>query len=307
MTIATFGALYLGEIHEAAGVMIFYQASVFFQDLAAQRSRRSLENLLDLKSVTARLETLAGFEVKNPSDINPGDVIIVRPGEKIPLDGDVLTGTSFVDTSALTGESRPVSVSEGQPVYSGSINLDGLLRIRTTKKYEDSSLSVILSMVEESSSQKAKTELFIRRFSRIYTSIVVILAFFLAIIPPIFISGQLFSVWFYRSLIFLVVSCPCALMLSIPLTYFSGIGLASSKGILIKGGQFLDTLAQVKTGFLDKTGTLTYGDFELESWHCADSVSADSLLKNALDAEVLSNHPLALAVVNLKFNHQLCW
>ena len=263
MAIATLGAFAIDQMPEAVAVMLFYVVGELFQDIAVNRSRKSIKALLEIKPEYANL-LIDGESTKvSPESIRVGDTIIVKAGEKIPLDGEVIDGNSFVDTSVLTGESVPRKVNENDTVLSATINQTGVLTIKVTKLFSESSVSKILELVENASSKKAETEKFITTFAKYYTPMVVFGALLLAILPPLLFSGQTFSDWIYRALVVLVISCPCALVISIPLGYFGGIGSASRKGILVKGSNFLDALTQVKTVVFDKTGTLTKGEFKV--------------------------------------------
>ncbi len=297
MTVATIGAFALGDFREGAAVMIFYQVGEIFQILAVQKSKKSITKLMELKPEFAMLKTAGGFEKKAPEEIQTGDVILVRAGEKIPLDGVIATGTSTLDTSVLTGESLPVEVAEGAEVMSGSVNLNGSLEIRVTSSYTESAVAKILDMVQNSATKKAKTEKFITRFARVYTPIVVGAAVLLALVPPFLLGLGSFSQWLYRGLVFLVVSCPCALVISVPLGFFAGIGGASHRGILIKGAKNIESLAACKTVAFDKTGTLTYGRFEVTEVEPAAGASEEDLLQAAAVAESASNHPIARSIV----------
>lgn len=297
MTIATIGAFALaihdnGDYNEAIAVMLFYQIGEWFQSYAVGRSRKNISELMDIRPDYANIETDSGLEQVDPDEIEVGTVIIVQPGEKIPIDGIVETGNSTLNTVALTGESLPREVSTGSEVISGCINLNGVLKIRTTKEFGESTATKILELVEDASSRKSKSEDFIAKFARIYTPVVVICAAMLAIVPPIILGD--WQTWIYRALIFLVISCPCALVISIPLSFFAGIGGASREGILIKGSNFLETLANVKTVVLDKTGTLTRGNFEVEAVHSKNlNFDAEKLLHLAAHVERYSTHPIA--------------
>ncbi|NOY21919.1 MAG: cadmium-translocating P-type ATPase [Acidobacteria bacterium] len=295
MTIATFGAFAIGEFPEAAGVMIFFMVGEYFQDLAVNRSRRSVRSLLALKADFANLMVDGKLVRINPEDLRPGNRILVRPGERIPVDGIVVNGSSSLDTSALTGESMPRAVEEGETVLSGSVNLNGLLTVDVTKELKESTIARILELVENATARKAKTEQFITTFARYYTPVVVGLAALVALVPPLFF-GAAFSVWVYRALVLLVISCPCALVLSIPLGYFGGIGKAAKTGILVKGSNFLDALSAVSVVAMDKTGTLTKGVFKVTDVVTKNGFSREQLLKTAALAEVHSTHPIAAAV-----------
>ena len=291
MCIATIGALVLGEYAEAVGVMLFYQVGELFQSYAVGRSRRSIAQLMDIRPDSANVERDGQIVQVDPDEVAVGEVIVVRPGEKVPLDGVVLEGSSALDTAALTGESAPRDVAPGGELLSGCVNLTGLLKVRVTKEFGQSTVAKILDLVENASSKKAKAENFITKFARYYTPAVVIGAVLLAVIPSL-VTGQ-WGVWVHRALIFLVISCPCALVISTPLSFFGGIGGASARGILVKGGNYLELLAQTETVVFDKTGTLTRGVFELSALHPAPGVSQEELLEAAARAECHSSHPIA--------------
>ncbi len=297
MTIATVGAFALaihddGDYNEAIAVMLFYQIGELFQSVAVGRSRKNISELMDIRPDYANVETNGGLEQVDPDDVEVGTVIVVQPGEKIPIDGVIVDGNSTLNTVALTGESLPREVSIGSEVVSGCINLNGVLKIRTTKEFGESTASKILELVEDASSRKSQSEDFIAKFARIYTPIVVGCAIILAIIPPLIVGN--FETWLYRALIFLVISCPCALVISIPLSFFAGIGGASRDGILIKGSNFLETLSKVTTVVMDKTGTLTRGNFEVEAVHSKNlNFDAEKLLHLAAHVERYSTHPIA--------------
>ncbi len=291
MALATVGALILGDYSEAVGVMVFYQVGELFQGYAVGKSRRSIAQLMDIRPDSARVEREGELTVVEPDEVAVGEIIEVRPGEKIPLDGVVLEGSSALDTAALTGESVPRDAKAGDEVLSGCVSLTGVLRLRVTKPFSQSTVAKILDLVENASSKKAKAENFITRFARYYTPAVVIGAVALAIIPSL-ITGQ-WSVWVGRALMFLVISCPCALVISVPLSFFGGIGGASAKGVLVKGGNYLELLASTETVVFDKTGTLTRGVFELDRLLPAEGVDKDDLLETAALAESFSNHPIA--------------
>lgn len=297
MTIATFGAIFLGEFHEANAVMLFYQFGEYLQGLAVNKSRNSISSLMDIKPTIAHLKD--NFDVKtiNPDELKINDIIIVKPGEKVPVDGEVIMGESFVDTVALTGESVPRKFKTGDKILSGSINKDSLLTIRVEKRFKDSTVAKILDLVEHASAKKAPTEKFITKFSRYYTPFVVYFAISLTLVPTI-IFKQPFNTWFYRSLIFLVVSCPCALVVSIPLGFFSGIGVFSKNGILVKGGNFLEALTTIDSIVFDKTGTLTEGVFEVNKYESFNGHDNNTLLEYAALAESFSNHPIGKSIVN---------
>lgn len=295
MAVATVGALAIGEYPEAVAVMFFYQIGELFSDIAVERSRASISSLMDIRPDYANLEDSAGTVQKvSPSDVLPGSIIMVKPGEKIPIDGVVISGESSLDTAALTGESMPRDVSEGAEVLSGSLNMTGLLRIKTTSSFGESTVSKILDLVENAQTGKAKTEKFITRFARVYTPSVVAGAVLLAVLPPLFTGGD-WPIWLHRALIFLVISCPCALVISIPLTFFAGIGGASRKGILVKGSNYMEVLSKVRTMVFDKTGTLTKGQFSVSEISAVDSDEAGLLEKAAL-AESYSSHPVAVSL-----------
>ncbi len=296
MSIASIGAFIIGEYPEAAAVMMFYQVGELFQDYAVNHSRRAIKSLIAIKPDYANLKTEEGYKRVDPSEIRVGDHIIIRPGERVPLDGVVTEGVSAVDTSALTGESLPRDINVGSELLSGSINQSGVLTVRVTKLFENSTVSRILDMVESASQKKANTERFITRFAAIYTPVVVGFAILLALIPPLFLNGD-FHQWIYRALLFLVVSCPCALVISIPLGFFGGIGAASKRGILIKGGNYLEVLSKVKTVVFDKTGTLTSGSFEVTGVSAENNFTEDELLYYAAHAEAFSTHPLAVSII----------
>ena len=297
MTIATIGAFGIGEYPEAVAVMLFYQVGELFQSYAVDKSRKSISSLMDIRPDFANVEKEGKIEKVDPDDVELGDIIIIKPGEKVPLDGVILEGKSSLDTKALTGESLPRSVTEGEEILSGCINLNGVLRVETTKEYGQSTVSKILDLVENASSKKSKSENFITKFARYYTPIVVIIALFLAIVPPLLIDGATFSDWIYRALSFLVVSCPCALVISIPLSFFGGIGGASKMGILIKGSNYLEAISKAEIVVFDKTGTLTQGNFEVQKI-VAINISQEELLKTVAYAENYSNHPISLSVKN---------
>jgi len=297
MVIATIGAFAIGEFPEAVAVMVFYQIGEFFQDLAVNRSRKNIQALMDIRPDYAHLKLENGSKVVSPEEVKVGDLILVKPGEKIPLDGIVVEGSSTLDTSALTGESLPREVKVNDEVLSGSINERGLLTIKVTKLFSESTVSKILDLVQNASSKKAPTENFITKFARYYTPTVVISAALLALIPPLFIPDATFSEWIYRALIFLVISCPCALVVSIPLGFFGGIGGASKNGILIKGSNYLEALNDVHTIVFDKTGTLTKGVSKVTKVIPKGNLSEEALLEFAALAESYSTHPIALSIL----------
>lgn len=293
MTLATVGAVAVGQYEEAVGVMLFYQLGELFQDVAVGRSRRSIRDLMNIRPDYANVQVGDQVEKHDPATVQLGDVIVIRPGERVPLDAEVLTGDSMLDTAALTGESVPRSVHPGDAVISGCVNLEGVLTARVTHSFSESTASKILDLVENATSKKAKAENFITKFAHYYTPAVVFSALALALIPPIFVGN--FSSWVYRALIFLVISCPCALVISVPLSFFCGIGSASRRGILIKGSNYLDALARVKTVVFDKTGTLTRGVFRVQAVYPV-TMSREQLLEYAALAENSSIHPIAASI-----------
>ena len=296
MAVATIGAFAIGEFPEAVAVMLFYQVGELFQSYAVDKSRKSIASLMDIRPDYANIEKDGKVEKVDPDEVKIGDIIIVKTGEKIPLDGVIIEGRSSLDTMALTGESVPRVVKTEDEVLSGCINKDGLLKIRVTKEFGESTVSKILDLVENASSKKSKSENFITKFAKYYTPTVVIIAVLLAFIPPIILKDfNTFSVWLYRALSFLVVSCPCALVISIPLSFFGGIGGASKMGILIKGSNYLEALANTETVVFDKTGTLTEGIFEVQDIY-AEGIEKDELLRIVAHAENYSNHPIAKSV-----------
>ncbi len=293
MSLATISAFAIGEYPEGVAVMLFYQVGELFQDIAVNRSRRSITALMDIRPDYANLQTPDGLRRVAPEDVSVGDIIAIRPGERIPLDGIVKHGESALDTSALTGESLPRDVQPGSEVLAGSVNQNGLLTIEVTRPFGESTLSKTLTLVQDAAGKKAPTEAFITRFSRYYTPAVVAAALVLALLPPLLIPGAVFADWLRRALVFLVVSCPCALVISIPLGFFGGIGGASRNGILIKGGSYLEALSRIETVVFDKTGTLTQGVFTV-SRIAADN--PDELLDYAAHAESGSTHPIAVSI-----------
>ena len=293
---ATVAAIFLGELPEAVGVMLFYRIGEFFQEQASAGSRRSIKNLLASKPSSANVLENGSVVTKPVEEVLVGQRVQVRAGEKIPLDGRVISGRSQVDQSPLTGESMPVDVESGSQVYGGSVNISGVLTVEVTNRFADTHMARILDMVEHAAMRKSPTERFITRFARYYTPAVVAAAFLVAVLPPLFIPGATFQTWVYRALVLLVISCPCALIISIPLGYFGGIGAASRKGILVKGGNVLDGLLHVDTVVFDKTGTLTQGVFDVSEVTPAPGISEQDLLAAALQAEVHSNHPIARSI-----------
>ncbi len=295
MSVATIGAISIGEYPEAVAVMLFYQIGEIFQDYAVDKSRRSITSLMDIRPDYANIKVDGNIKKVNPNEVAIGDLIVIKPGEKIPLDGIIKDGKSFVNTSALTGESVPREVRIGDAVLSGYINQNGLLTVEVTKKFEESTASKVLKLVENATNRKAKSENFITKFAKIYTPIVVVMAILLAILPPFILKIGDFNEWLYRALSFLVVSCPCALVISIPLGFFGGIGGASKMGILVKGSNYLEALAKTKTMVFDKTGTLTQGIFEVQKVN-AIGVNEEELLKLVTYAENYSNHPISVSL-----------
>lgn len=296
MALATLGAFAIGEYPEGVAVMLFYQVGELFQGLAVDRSRRSISALMDVRPEYAVLQSGDGQRRVSPEEVRVGDTILVRPGERVPLDGNVLTGSALMDTSALTGESVPRPVEPGVQVLSGFINQNGVLTVEVTKTFEESAVSKILELVQNASGNKAKTETFITKFARVYTPVVVLAALLLAVLPPLLFSGETFGDWIYRALVFLVISCPCALVVSIPLGFFGGIGAASRSGILVKGGNYLEALNDVKLVVFDKTGTLTKGKFTVTGIYPAESWDPQELLRIAAYAESHSGHPIAESI-----------
>ena len=295
MTIATLGAFGIGEFPEAVAVMLFYQVGELFQSYAVDKSRKSISNLMDIRPDFANIEKNGKLEKVDPDEVEIGDIIVVKPGEKIPLDGLIVEGRTSLDTKALTGEALPREVIEGEEVLSGCINLNGVIKVKVTKEFGESTVSKILDLVENASSKKSKSENFITKFAQYYTPIVVIIAVLLAIIPPLVIEGAMFTNWLYRALSFLVVSCPCALVISIPLSFFGGIGGASKMGILIKGSNYLEAISNTEIIVFDKTGTLTEGVFEVQKIEPVN-ISKEELLKIAAYAENFSNHPISVSL-----------
>ncbi|TQS82504.1 zinc ABC transporter ATPase [Candidatus Methanomassiliicoccus intestinalis] len=295
MTIATIGALCIGKYTEAVAVMLFYQVGELFQSYAIAKSRKSISELMNIRPDHANVKRGDTISTVDPDEVLIGELIVVKVGEKVPLDGEVIDGTSYLDTSALTGESVPREVSAGSEILSGCINLNGLLTVKVTKNFEESTVSKILDLVENASSKKSKSENFITKFARIYTPIVVVVALLLAVVPTLVLPGAIFSDWLYRALTFLVVSCPCALVISIPLSFFGGLGGASKKGILIKGSNYLEALAKTEIIVFDKTGTLTEGVFEVQDIRSV-GITSDKLLELATYAENYSTHPISMSL-----------
>ncbi|MCT4688799.1 heavy metal translocating P-type ATPase [Vallitalea sp.] len=298
MTIASISAFAIGEYPEATAVMLFYRVGELFEGLAVNRSKNSIEELLNIKPDVANLKVGDKYKIVDPEKVKVGDTIMVKPGEKIPLDGYVIEGTSSIDTSVITGESLPREAQEGTEVYSGSINKSGVIIVKVTKEFSESTVAKILKLVKDANSQKAHTEKFITKFARYYTPIVVGIAVLLAFIPALFF-GEDFGSWIYRAAIFLVVSCPCALVISIPLGYFGGIGGASSKGILVKGGNYLEELRNIKSIIFDKTGTLTKGVFKVTQVISSNQgMNKEKVVEIAAHVEHYSNHPIAISIIN---------
>lgn len=296
MLVSTLGAIYVGQYPEATGVMLFYSIGEFFEDFAVDKSRRSISEAMDIKSDFATKKIGNDYITVKPEELTVGDLIVVKAGEKIPVDGTVISGNSSLDTSALTGESMPREVSSGEEVTSGFINGNGLLEIRVTAAFEDSAVGKILEMVESSSSRKTHMERFITKFAKYYTPIVVGLAILLAIVPTIILGFDTFNQWLYRAMTFLVISCPCALVISVPMSLFAGIGAASSKGMIVKGSSYLEAFARLDTIAFDKTGTLTKGVFAVDNINTAEGVEKETILKAAYACEHLSEHPIAIAI-----------
>lgn len=295
MSIATIGAFFIGEYPEGVAVMLFYQVGELFQSYAVGKSRKSIASLMDIRPDYANVKKGDELVKVDPDEVQIGDIIVIKAGEKIPLDGKVIEGSSMIDTSALTGESVPREVEVGSDILSGCININGVITAEVTKEFGESTVSKILDLVENASSKKSNSEQFITKFARYYTPVVVIIAVFLAIIPPLVIDGATFSDWIYRALAFLVVSCPCALVISIPLSFFGGIGGASKKGVLVKGSNYLEALAETEIVVFDKTGTLTKGVFNVQEIH-PEGVSKEELLELTAHAESYSNHPISLSL-----------
>lgn len=308
MTIATIGAIIIGDYPEAVTVMLFYEIGEMFQDRAIENSRKSIESLASIKADYANLKSEDGIKKVNPQDVKIGDLIVIKPGEKIPLDGKIVEGISTLDTSALTGESIPRGVEAGDTILSGCININGVLTVEVVKEFGESTVSKILSLIEESDDKKSNSEKFITKFAKYYTPIVVVLALIIAIVPPI-ISHSSFVEWINRAFTFLVISCPCALVISIPLGFFGGIGAASKKGVLIKGSTYIEDLANSEIVVFDKTGTLTKGVFEVSKVSSTvDNITNQEILELAAYAENHSNHPIAKSILNAygkEINHKL--
>lgn len=302
MMIATVGAFFIGEYAEAVAVMLFYHIGEIFQDKAVGKSRDSIKELMDIAPTFANLKTEDGYDKVDPYDVNVGDIIVIKPGEKVPLDCVVTEGSSMVDTKALTGESVPITVGKGEELMSGYIVVDKVLNAKVTKDFENSAVTKILDLVENASSQKSQQEKFITKFARVYTPVVVLVAAALAILMPLILK-QPFQVWLYRALTFLVISCPCALVISVPLSFFSGIGAGSKAGILVKGSNYIEKLAETNTVVMDKTGTLTQGVFKVVEAKSFD-ISDEEMLQYVASAEKSSNHPIALSIIDYYGNKE---
>ena len=309
MAVATVGAILLGDYSEGVAVMLFYQIGELFQSYAVGKSRRNISELMDIRPDYANIEKDGTLEQVDPDEVEIGTIIVVQPGEKVPIDGVITEGTSTLNTSALTGESLPRDAKAGDEVISGCINMTGLLKIRTTKEFGESTVSKILELVENSSSRKSKSENFISKFAKYYTPAVCYGALALALIPPIvlLIMGKpaMWGDWIYRALTFLVISCPCALVLSVPLAFFSGIGAGSKYGILFKGGVTIEALKNVKAVVMDKTGTVTKGNFVVQKLVPVSGMEEDELLKLCASAELVSSHPIATSIVNAAKEREL--
>ena len=296
MTIATFGAFALGDFSEAVAVMVFYKTGEYFQDIALNRSKKEISSLVNLKVITANLKSFDGTIIEvEPESLKVNEIIVIKNGEKVPTDGIVISGDTIIDNSALTGESLPLNISVGDSILSGSINIGKVIEVKVTKKYVDSTINKIIEMVENAALKKPKAEKFITKFAAVYTPIVVVIALFIGLILPILIGD--FTIWFGRGLVFLVISCPCALVLSIPLTFFSTIGYSSKKGILIKGGNYLEKLNSIDTVIFDKTGTLTYGKFSIDEIQNIN-IEKEEFLQIIKAGEFYSNHPIAKAILS---------
>ncbi|MBQ2161100.1 MAG: HAD-IC family P-type ATPase, partial [Firmicutes bacterium] len=307
MTIATIGAIVIGEYGEGVAVMLLYQVGELFQSYAVGRSRRNITDLMDIRPDYANIETEEGIEKVDPDDVETGTVIVIQPGEKVPIDGMIVEGSSTLNTAALTGESRPVDAGPGSEILSGSVNMTGVLKVRTTREFGESTASKILDLVENAASLKSKSENFITKFARYYTPIVCYAAMALAVLPPLFIMftkvgmagygsiGAVWGDWILRGCTFLVISCPCAIVVSIPLSFFAGLGGASNQGILIKGSNYIETMANVRAIAFDKTGTITKGNFAVSEVHHS-TLEEGSLLEYAAHAEYNSSHPISLSL-----------
>lgn len=304
MGMATIGAFIIGEYPEGVAVMVFYAVGELFQDSAVNKAKRNIKALLDVRPATATVYRNNTFEILAPEKVNIGEVIQIKAGEKVPLDGTMLSAQASFNTSALTGESKPKTIKEGETVLAGMLNIDKVIEVKVTKKYEDSSLAKILEMLQDATSRKAKTELLIRKFAKVYTPIVFLLALFITAVPYFIVDNYIFSEWLSRALVFLVISCPCALVISIPLGYFGGIGAASKAGILFKGANYLDLMTKVNTVVMDKTGTLTKGVFEVQKVICADKDKELEFVSLVAAIEKFSNHPIAKAIVEFSKNSE---
>lgn len=296
MTVATIGAFFIGEYPEAVMVMLLFGIGELFEEYAEDKSRKSISELMDIRADYANIEKNGNIEKVSPEEVKIGDTIVIRPGEKIPLDGIIKSGSSNLDTKALTGETIPKEVKENDEILSGCINLTGMITVEVTKEFGESTVSKILDLVENASSKKANTENFITKFSKIYTPAVVIIALAIAILPGI-ITGD-FGTWIYRALTFLVVSCPCALVISVPLSFFGGIGGASKIGVLVKGSNYLEAISKVETIVFDKTGTLTKGVFSVQKVNTKLDTTKEELIEKAAYVENYSNHPIAISIKN---------
>lgn len=297
MSIASIVAFLIGEYAEGVAVMLFYAVGQLTEEYAINRSKGSISKLLDLRPDFANVKTLSGIQTVDPSRVKIGDILVIKPGEKVPLDGTVTVGTTLIDSAMLTGESLPVSIGVADEVYAGTINMNAVIEVKVTKSFSESAVSKILSMVQKANENKATTEKFITKFAKVYTPLVVLIAGLLTVLPPL-VFGQSFETWAYRGAIFLVVSCPCALVISVPLGYFGGIGGAAKKGVLVKGGQYLEALKVAKTIVFDKTGTLTKGNFSVDHVDKIGDLSETQLLEISAHLESMSNHPIAKAIVS---------
>ena len=298
MSVASIGAFLIGEYPEAVAVMLFYQIGELFEDYAVGKSRKSITQLMDIKPDVANLKTADGIKEVDPAKVKPGDLILVRPGEKVPLDGIVREGKSSLNTAALTGESLPRDIEEGDEILSGCVNMRGVLTVEVTKLFGESTVSKILDLVENAANKKSKMESFISRFAAVYTPLVVGAAVLLAILPPLLVDGLVWSEWIKRPLNFLVVSCPCALVISVPLSFFGGIGGASKAGVLVKGSNYLEAMSHAEYVVMDKTGTLTEGKFSVEDIAAEEGFNREQLLEYAAMAENYSNHPISQSLRN---------
>ena len=298
MSIATLGAFAINKPGEAAAVMIFYNVGELFEDYAVGKSKKSIIQLMNIKPKIANLKNGNEIKVVEPEELKVGDIIVVKAGEKIPVDGVIVNGETTINTSALTGESVPRKVKVDDEVLAGSINESDVIEVKVTKEFKDTAINEIIELVKNSNKAKSKTELFITKFAKVYTPIVVVLALILAFVPPIFVGFQNLGEWVKRALVFLVTSCPCAIVLSVPLGYFAGIGKAGKEGVLIKGSNYLDVLTKANTMVLDKTGTITKGNFEVSKIVLAEEIGEEELLEIAAVAESMSNHPIAKSIIS---------